>query len=103
MDLGQMVALLRSLVGIETPSGDCEALRAAGALVAERLERLGARVEQRGEHLLAELEGDGDPVLLVGHLDTVWPSGTLERMPFRVENGRAYGPGTYDMKGGVVA
>src|SRR6185312_16202105 len=46
--------------------------------------------------------GPGDPVLLLGHFDTVWPLGTLEKMPFRVQDGRAFGPGIYDMKAGIV-
>jgi glutamate carboxypeptidase len=48
------------------------------------------------------MEGKRRPVLLLGHLDTVWPVGTLARMPWRVENGRAFGPGVLDMKAGVV-
>jgi glutamate carboxypeptidase len=47
-------------------------------------------------------QGERKPVLLLGHLDTVWPIGTLARMPWRVENGRAFGPGVLDMKAGVV-
>ncbi len=42
------------------------------------------------------------PLLLLGHLDTVWPLGTLKKMPFRVREGRAWGPGVLDMKAGVV-
>ncbi len=42
------------------------------------------------------------PILLIGHHDTVWPKGTLARMPFRVQRGRAYGPGVLDMKSGIV-
>ena len=42
-------------------------------------------------------------VLILGHMDTVWPVGTLERMPYRVDNGRASGPGTFDMNAGIVA
>ena len=42
------------------------------------------------------------PVLILGHLDTVWPLGTLKQMPFKVEKGRAWGPGTLDMKAGVA-
>jgi len=42
------------------------------------------------------------PLLLIGHLDTVWPEGTLARMPFRIRNGRAYGPGILDMKSGIA-
>ena len=42
------------------------------------------------------------PILLLGHLDTVWPRGTLAKMPFRVAKGKAFGPGVYDMKAGIV-
>lgn len=49
-----------------------------------------------------EPEGLQRPILLIGHLDTVWPRGTLARMPFRIRGGRAYGPGIFDMKSGIV-
>ncbi len=91
--------LLRELVEIESPTGDT-------AEIQERMEAelraLGARVEARDGHLYAELAGAGAPLLLLGHVDTVWPRGTLARRPFRVEDGRAYGPGSYDMKAGIV-
>jgi glutamate carboxypeptidase len=68
-------------------------------VMARELHALGATVAiVEGGHLSAELEGVGRPLLLIGHTDTVWPEGTLESMPFRVEGGRAYGPGVYDMK-----
>jgi len=44
----------------------------------------------------------GKPVLLLGHFDTVWQMGTLAKMPFRIEDGRAFGPGVYDMKAGIT-
>jgi glutamate carboxypeptidase len=66
------------------------------------LSRLGARVERRDAHLFAELDGAGPPLLLLGHVDTVWPRGTIDWMPWRIEDGKAYGPGSYDMKGGLV-
>jgi glutamate carboxypeptidase len=53
---------------------------------------VGAHVERRDAHLLAELPGEGPPLLLLGHVDTVWPRGTLARLPFRVEEGRASAP-----------
>jgi glutamate carboxypeptidase len=59
-------------------------------------------VVREGEHLRADLPGTRPPLLLLGHFDTVWPRGTLATMPWRVENGRAYGPGAHDMKGGLV-
>ena len=55
-----------------------------------------------GGHLRAELPGDGEPLALVGHCDTVWPEGTLATMPFVVDGDLARGPGVYDMKGCLV-
>jgi glutamate carboxypeptidase len=96
---GERVDLLRDLVEIESPSGET-------AEICVRLERelasLGAVVERDGAHLVGEVPGAGAPVLLLAHMDTVWPRGTLARMPWRVEDGRAYGPGVYDMKAGIV-
>jgi glutamate carboxypeptidase len=71
--------------------------------VGEELERFGAEVTPLdGGHLRAELSGQGRPILLSAHCDTVWPAGTLAEMPFRVEGATAYGPGAYDMKAGLV-
>ena len=54
-------------------------------------------------HLTAHLgRADGPPLVLVAHMDTVWPAGTLPSMPFRVEDGYAWGPGALDMKAGIV-
>jgi len=73
------------------------------ARVGEELERFGAEVTPLdGGHLRAELSGQGRPILLSAHCDTVWPVGTLAQMPFRVEGSTAYGPGAYDMKAGIV-
>jgi glutamate carboxypeptidase len=94
--------LLRELVEIESPTYSPGVRRVADACAGE-LEALGARLRfLEGDHLVAELDGDGVPLLLVGHTDTVWPEGTLTTMPFRVDGDRAYGPGAYDMKGCVV-
>ena len=59
----------------------------------------------RGPHVLVRIPGTAaaeKPLLLLGHLDTVWPHGTLEEIPFRIEDGLARGPGVYDMKAGLV-
>jgi glutamate carboxypeptidase len=97
-----LIDLLRELVEIESPTYSA-GVRAVAERMAQELERLGAQVELLvGDHLLAELPGEGKPLLVLGHTDTVWPEGTLERMPFRVADGRAYGPGVYDMKGCLV-
>ena len=94
-----MIELLQELVEIESPTGDTEELRDR---LAQELRALGGDVEVDGDHLLAEFPGDGAPLVLSGHFDTVWQRGTLATMPWRVEDGRAYGPGVYDMKAGIV-
>jgi glutamate carboxypeptidase len=95
----RQLSLLRELVEIESPTGDTAEIQAR---VEHELRAAGARVQRHGAHLRADVPGDGQPVLLLGHVDTVWPRGSLARLPFRVEDGKAYGPGTYDMKGGLV-
>ena len=95
-------ALLRELVEIESPTGDSRGARAVAERVAAELDAGRADVRFDGDHLVAELDGDGEPLLLLGHTDTVWPVGTIESMPFRVADDRAYGPGAFDMKGGLV-
>ena len=96
-----------TLVRLESPSTDKAAVDRCGAALASRLDALGARVErvpqaQRGDHVRAEFDGEGRPVLLLGHFDTVWSVGQLERMPLREQNGRLHGPGIFDMKAGIA-
>ncbi|WP_399123509.1 M20 family metallopeptidase [Streptomyces sp. N2A] len=101
-----MLEDLRTLVEVESPSRDLDALRASAKAVAAVIEnRLGGRAvlveSEAGPHV--RWSGGGDPkVLILGHHDTVFPLGTLERRPFRVEDGRATGPGVFDMLGGLV-
>jgi glutamate carboxypeptidase len=98
----RLVELLCELVEIESPSGS-PGVSAVSARIAQELESLGGDVELLdGGHLRAELAGEGAPLLLSGHVDTVWPEGTLETMPFRLEGSRAFGPGAYDMKACLV-
>ena len=97
---------LRSLVEVESPSHDLPAVSASAAAVAELVERrLGTPPElvagDAGPHV--HWRGGGEPrVLLVGHHDTVFPAGALAARPFTVDDGRATGPGVFDMKGGIV-
>ena len=86
---GEMLSLLRHMVEIESPSDDKAAVDRMGAFLADAFERLGGQVtfypqEAAGNHLKAEFTGgaSGKPVLLLGHFDTVWPMGTLAKMPF---------------------
>jgi glutamate carboxypeptidase len=97
------VDLLRRLVELESPTGDPERMGHIGRFLAAELESLGGRVTPRGLHLTARLgPDDGPPLVLVAHMDTVWPAGTLPSMPFRVQDGYAWGPGALDMKAGIV-
>ena len=101
-----LLETIEALVRLESPSTDKAAVDRCGRDLARRLAALGARVTTipnpaAGDHLRAEL-GEGDrQVLLLAHFDTVWPVGQLERMPLKRENGRLYGPGTFDMKAGL--
>jgi glutamate carboxypeptidase len=104
--LDAMLADLRTLVEIESPSRDLAALRASADAVAAIIEsRLGGRARlvdsDAGPHV--HWSAGGDPrVLILGHHDTVFPRGTLARRPFTVQDGRATGPGVFDMLGGLV-
>lgn len=112
-----MLSLLRKMVEIESPSDDKAAVDRMGAFLGEAFERLGGKVtfypeKKAGNHLKAEFSGGASdkasdrasskPVLLLGHFDTVWPMGTLAKMPFQIQDGRAFGPGVYDMKAGIA-
>jgi glutamate carboxypeptidase len=102
MELGEAVLLLEQLVEIESPTYSTGVEHVA-TLMTDTLAALGFEaVVLEGAHVRADRTGDGEPLLVVGHTDTVWPEGTLETMPFRVEDGRAYGPGVYDMKACLV-
>ncbi|GEM45254.1 carboxypeptidase [Deinococcus cellulosilyticus NBRC 106333 = KACC 11606] len=102
-----MIQDLRTLVEIESPSRNADQIRKVGDVVEGWLTPLGARSERitssNGDHRLFRLEGvSQERILILAHADTVWEIGTLNRLPFRIEEDRAYGPGSYDMKGGVV-
>ncbi len=102
-----LIETTEALVRLESPTTDKAAVDRCGAELAARLESIGARVSRlprpdRGDHLLAELGCGASQVLLLGHFDTVWPVGQLERMPLVRSNGRLHGPGVFDMKAGIA-
>jgi glutamate carboxypeptidase len=101
---------LHELVQQESPSEDRQAVNAAMALAENWAREQGGhtrRQKQRDFGDVLELRfgpsrSKQKPVLLLGHLDTVWPIGTLKKMPWREADGRYWGPGVLDMKAGVV-
>ncbi len=104
-----IVDLLKELVIRESPTGDKAAVDALGEFVAEQLREAGAQVEifpreEVGDILYAAWNGNlpGQPILLLAHMDTVWPVGTLAGMPLWQSGARLYGPGILDMKAGIA-
>ena len=104
---------LKTLVETESPSHDKAAVDRVGAIVAEEARKLGAKVEiipnkETGDHVLSvfsspsEVEAHNKPILLLCHMDTVFPLGTLSKMPYREADGKIFGPGVLDMKAGIV-
>lgn len=106
-------SLLKHLVETESPSHRKDAVDRVGAIVAEEARALGAQVEiipnqETGAHILARFSPSdlslppSAPILLLCHMDTVFPLGTIGKFPYGEEDGTILGPGTLDMKGGIV-
>ena len=105
----RMVETIRELVEIESPSDNKQAVDRIAAFLAPKFEGLGGRTELHrsndfGDSLQIDFGGEANrqPVLLLGHYDTVYPLGTLASMPCKIENGRLRGPGVLDMKSGIA-
>ena len=111
----QLLKDLEALVRIESPTSEPAAVHQSVVLVQKWCEEMGGRVKRHANRnsgdkpyadvLEVRFQGSkrsGKPLLLLGHLDTVWAIGTLAGMPFQARNGRIYGPGVFDMKAGVA-
>jgi len=109
---GELVHLLKQLVVLESPTQDKKAVDACAAFAARELKRVGCKVtvhpqKEVGDLVVAEfapgrLKDADDEILVLTHVDTVWPVGKIVKMPFYVQGNRIYGPGVLDMKGGLV-
>ncbi len=104
----QILSDVESLVALESPSTDKQALDRLVHALADMARQAGGEVaiesqESAGDHLVARWGADGGPrFLILSHVDTVWPVGTLVERPWRVVGERAYGPGAYDTKAGAA-
>jgi len=106
----RLLRRLRELVEVESPSEDKAAVDRAGALVGGWVEELGGKVKRHRQKKFGDVlelrfgpaKSKRGRVLLLGHMDTVWPMGTLAKMPWREAEGKIFGPGVVDMKAGVV-
>lgn len=109
---GEMVHLLKNIVGRESPSQDKKAVDACSAFVIGEFKKTGAKItrfpqKRIGDFHLIEFQGSRKPpsegrTLILTHIDTVWPVGKIEKMPFYISGDKVYGPGVLDMKAGLV-
>lgn len=103
----EMIQLLKTIVEMETPSSNKIAVDKLGAFFSQLLQNLGGEVTihenlTTGNHILASFGSGPKSILLLHHMDTVFPIGTLAEMPFRQDQFKTYGPGVLDMKGGII-
>jgi glutamate carboxypeptidase len=106
----EMLKMMAELVGLESPTEDRAGVNRCVALVEQWIKTSGGKSQRSKQRTAGDLlvgrfgpaRSTVKPLMLLGHLDTVWPLGTLKKMPFRLRQGRAWGPGVLDMKAGVV-
>jgi glutamate carboxypeptidase len=104
----ESIALLEEMVSMESPSYDKELTDRFVQFLAGKFQEIGGDVDivqaaKVGNHLRVKFSNASTPrVLLLGHTDTVWTAGEIAKRPFKIENGRATGPGVFDMKAGIL-
>jgi len=109
---GEMLQMLKKFVHLESPTGDKKAVDLCAAAIVQEFRREGARVtvhpqKEIGDLQVLEIAPPGlalpdEQVLVLGHVDTVWPVGKIAKMPFYFQGDKVFGPGVLDMKGGLV-
>lgn len=104
----KIVGLIRDLVEMESPSNNKEAIDRLVDHLSRKFRSIGVvsriyRVKSFGNHLRVQAGSGKRQVFVLGHTDTVWPMGTLERIPFRIQDKIACGPGIFDMKASLAA
>jgi len=105
-----LLKLVQTLVRAESPSDDKAAVDRCAAVVVDHARALEGRAKMHRQREFGDVlelrfgprRKSSEPVLLLGHIDTVWPVGTLQSMPCHIGDGRLWGPGTLDMKAGVA-
>ena len=105
---GEMLNLLEQMVNMDSASENKAGADALGDFLAQKFESIGFKVEkdpqkEYGDHVICKMAGTGANTLLIGHFDTALPEGTAAERPFKIEGNRGYGPGSADMKAGIVA
>ena len=109
---GEMINLLKEIVYLESPSTDKKAVNACSAFVMEEFKKAGARISQFPQKKIGTLyvaeypspvpKSVSEQILLLLHVDTVWPVGKIHKMPFYVSEDKVFGPGVLDMKASIV-
>ena len=109
---GEMIHLLKQLTALESPTSDKKAVDACAAFAARELKKSGCRITTlpqkdigdlvQAEYLPARLKDVDDEILVLTHIDTVWPVGKIAKMPFYITGNKLFGPGVLDMKAGLV-
>jgi glutamate carboxypeptidase len=109
---GEMVNLLKKIVSLESPSSDKNAVDKCSAFIAKEFQKSGSKVtrypfKDMGDLYLAEYprlkpKERKDQILILTHIDTVWPVGKINEMPFYISGNKVFGPGVLDMKAGLV-
>ena len=102
-----ILGTLKTMVELESFTSDKQGTDALSDYLIQRLHGLGAEItvipqDQVGNHVVADIEGGEGRIMLLCHMDTVWPKGTIDDRPFTVNGGLAYGPGILDMKAGIA-